>query len=65
MICVPDEWNWAAESVKAAVTLLEHLQLPHSFYTVKPFLQQIYDVFSNFKPAAETVHSKGLDIATA
>eukprot|EP01045_Picozoa_sp_COSAG04_P011778 COSAG04_NODE_769_length_10450_cov_4.413390_4_plen_219_part_00 len=57
--------RWAADSAMAAVKLLEQHALPRAESEVTPFLQTIYDTFSQFKPEADTVHSKCLDVATA
>ena len=60
-----EERRWAADSAAAAVALLHiKLTLPTSEDDVTPFLKQLWDVFAEFKPAAATVHSKFLDVAT-
>ena len=52
-------------SVQAIVRLLAQLPLPSSADEVRPFLQQLYDVFSDYKESAKTIESKGVGLATA
>ena len=59
-----DERRWAAEAGEAAVALMERVSLPSTAEAVTPFLQELYDAFEPHAPAAASVHSKCLDIAT-